>query len=280
MDLRAARTFDQLLLVALREDRADGDLTTLSTVTESARARAALAARADGVCAGLALALRAFELRDGGVRVDAGGALDGQAVSRGAAMAVVAGRTRALLSAERTALNLLGHLSGIATLTRRYVDAVAGTGARIADTRKTLPGLRALQRYAVRAGGGFNHRFSLGDAVLVKDNHIAAVGSLGAAVAAARAAAGGAIVEAECETPAQVEEALGAGADAVLLDNMDVETTRAAVALVRGRAVTEASGNITLERVRAVAETGVDVISVGALTRSAPSLDVALDFQI
>jgi len=186
-----------------------------------------------------------------------------------------------LLTAERVALNLLGRLSGIATLTRRYVDAVGELPARIADTRKTTPGFRMLERYAVRAGGGANHRLDLGSAVLVKDNHLAAVGSITQAVRRARAYVGqdDVVVEVECDALDQVREALDAGVDSVLLDNMDVESMLAAVVLAKGRAIVEASGGMSLERVRAVAQTGVDVISVGALTHSAPALDVALDFD-
>jgi nicotinate-nucleotide pyrophosphorylase (carboxylating) len=186
-----------------------------------------------------------------------------------------------MLTAERTVLNLLCHLSGVATLTRRWVDAVAGTGARIRDTRKTLPGMRALQKYAVRCGGGVNHRMSLADAALIKDNHVAAAGSVGAAFAAVRAGAASGQeplpVEVECDTLDQVSEALAAGADLILLDNFAVADMAKAVRLADGRALLEASGGLTLERARAVAETGVDYLAVGALTHSAPALDIGLD---
>jgi nicotinate-nucleotide pyrophosphorylase (carboxylating) len=202
---------------------------------------------------------------------------DGDRVRSGEVLLTVTGRTRSLLVAERTALNLACHLSGIATLTRRWVDEVAGTGAKVRDTRKTLPGLRGLQKYAVRCGGGVNHRMSLSDAVLVKDNHIAAAGGVAAAFAAVGSAAAGLPVEVECDTLAQVKEALAAGAPLILLDNFDLEDTASAVALVAGHARLESSGGLTLARARAVAATGVDYLAVGALTHSAPALDLALD---
>jgi nicotinate-nucleotide pyrophosphorylase (carboxylating) len=192
-------------------------------------------------------------------------------------LATVRGPVRAILTAERTALNLLCHLSGVATLTRRWVDAVAGTGAQIRDTRKTLPGLRALEKYAVRCGGGVNHRMSLADAALIKDNHVAAAGSVSAAFAAVTADAGGVPVEVECDTLAQVAEALAAGAELILLDNFAIGAMAEAVSLAAGRARLEASGGLTLATAREVAETGVDYLAVGALTHSAPALDIALD---
>jgi nicotinate-nucleotide pyrophosphorylase (carboxylating) len=203
---------------------------------------------------------------------------DGDHVEAPAVVARLTGSERAILTAERVALNFLGRLSGIATLTRRYVDAVEGTGAAVLDTRKTTPGLRALEKAAVAAGGGRNHRFGLDDAVLIKDNHLRAAGSIAAAVTLVQAATG-LPIEVECETLAQVGEALDAGVDAILLDNMTLEELRAAVALVEGRARLEASGGVTLETIRAIAETGVDEISVGALTHSAPSLDVSLELK-
>ena len=192
-------------------------------------------------------------------------------------MLTVSGPVGVILTAERTALNLLCHLSGVATLTRRFADEVAGTDARIRDTRKTMPGMRALQKYAVRCGGGVNHRMSLSDAALVKDNHVAAAGSVGAAFAAVRRQAPGVPVEVECDTLAQVAEALGAGADLILLDNFSVADMAAAVKLTAGRAKLEASGRITIDSARAVAQTGVDYLAVGALTHSAPVLDIGLD---
>jgi nicotinate-nucleotide pyrophosphorylase (carboxylating) len=189
----------------------------------------------------------------------------------------VAGPVRVILTAERTALNLLSQLSGVATLTRQFADAVAGTGARIRDTRKTVPGLRALQKYAVRCGGGVNHRMSLSDAALIKDNHVAAAGSVGAAFAAVRAQAPGLPLEVECDTLEQVAEALAAGADLILLDNFDVPALVRAVRLTGGRALLEASGGLALASAREVAQTGVDFLAVGALTHSAPALDIGLD---
>ena len=272
--------YDELVRRALAEDlgRA-GDLTTDAIVEAGAVARAAVLARREGRVAGLDAALQAFVLLDPEVRIERLAA-DGDDVGAGAALARLAGRARALLTAERTALNLLGRLCGIATATRDLVRLVAGTGARIADTRKTTPTLRALEKHAVRCGGGVNHRFGLDDAVLIKDNHLAVAGSVRQAVERARARVGHLVkIEVEVDTLAQLEEALAVGVDAVLLDNMDPVTLRRAVALVAGRAVTEASGGVRPETVRAIAETGVDLISVGWLTHSAPALDVALDFE-
>lgn len=281
MDERGARAFDALVAAALAEDVGAGDVTSLAVIDPAARWTGAIVARTPGTIAGLGMAARAFALVGG----DPGSATellvaDGTTVAAGTKLALVRGAATALLAAERVALNFLGRLSGIATLTRRYVDAVAGSHAKIADTRKTTPGLRRLERYAVRAGGGVNHRFGLADAVLIKDNHVAAVGSVAEAVRRARATAGaGIVVEAECDTLAQVGEALDANADAVLLDNMDLAMMREAVERARGKACIEASGGMTLARVAEVAKTGVDVISVGALTHSAPALDIALDFD-
>ena len=203
---------------------------------------------------------------------------DGQAVAAGTALAEVEADARALLAAERVALNLLGRMSGIATLTAAHVGAVAGTGVRIACTRKTTPGLRIFEKYAVRCGGGINHRFGLDDAVLIKDNHIAACGSVGAALERAKAAVGHLVkIEVEVDTLAQLDEALAYHPDAILLDNFSLEDLRTAVARAKGKAVLEASGGVTLNTVRAIAETGVDVISSGALTHSARALDVGLD---
>lgn len=276
-DVQALR-FRALVESALDEDKARADVTTAATIDADALAHAVLVVRSAGVVAGLAIAGLAFRALDAAVAfAPAWG--DGTAVAAGTTVASVRGRARSLLSAERVALNFFGRLSGIATLTRAYVDAVAGLPVRICDTRKTTPGLRALERYAVRAGGGYNHRFDLSDAVLVKDNHLATASSVAAAVAAARRHAGGRAVEVECESPQDVRAAVEAGADAVLLDNMPLDRMRESVAIARGRAAIEASGGVTLATVRAIAETGVDVISVGALTHSAPSADVALDFD-
>jgi nicotinate-nucleotide pyrophosphorylase (carboxylating) len=236
-------------------------------------------ARADGCIAGLGVALRVFELVDDDVATGALAA-DGDVVSAGTHLATVTGSARSILAAERVALNLLGQLSGVATATRLLVDRVAGTDARIIDTRKTTPLLRSLQKMAVVAGGGANHRMGLYDQVLIKDNHIEAVGSAAEAVRRARAHVGDEMeVEVEIERLDDLEDVIAAGADIVMLDNMPPEQMRVAVERAAGRVLLEASGGITLDTVRAVAESGVDVISVGGLTHSAPSLDVALDFD-
>lgn len=273
--LLIARAVEQ----ALAEDLGTrGDITTDSTVPAHAMAAATFGARRDGVIAGLAIAEAAFHAVDPRV-VFKTEVRDGDRVSAGAVVARVAGPARTLLTAERVALNFLCHMSGIATLTRRYVDAVAGTRARIADTRKTTPGLRAFEKYAVRCGGGANHRAGLFDAILIKDNHIVAAGGVAAAISAARSHAGHMVkIEVEVDDLETLATALKQPIDAVLLDNMDVATLRQAVAMVAGRALTEASGGVTLDTVRAIAETGVDLISVGALTHSAPILDLGLDF--
>jgi nicotinate-nucleotide pyrophosphorylase (carboxylating) len=266
---------------ALAEDLGlAGDVTSAATVPAGVRASAVLAARRPGAVAGLALAEAAFRALDPVVRFEPHVG-DGAAVAAGDVLARVEGQARALLSAERVALNFLGRLSGIATLTRRYVEAVAGTGAAIVDTRKTTPGLRAFEKYAVRCGGGRNHRSGLFDAVLIKDNHIAAAGGLAQAVERARAHAGHMLkIEVEVDTLAQLADALRHPIDVVLLDNMTPAQLREAVAVVAGRVLTEASGGVSLETVRAIAETGVDLISVGALTHSAPVLDLGLDFEV
>jgi nicotinate-nucleotide pyrophosphorylase (carboxylating) len=280
MSVADAAAFDALLRAALAEDVGAGDITTEALIPETALATADVVVRSSGVLAGLALALRTFQLLDQRVRYDVK-IDDGSRIPAATTVARLAGPARGILTAERVALNLLGKLSGIATITRSYVDEARGFSAKIADTRKTTPGLRALERYAVRAGGGVNHRFGLHDAILIKDNHLAAVGSVADAIARARAGAkSNAVIEVECDTLAQVDDALAAGADAVLLDNMDNATIAKAVAAAAGRAVTEASGNINLRTVRGVASTGVDVISAGALTHGAVSLDVGLDFVL
>jgi nicotinate-nucleotide pyrophosphorylase (carboxylating) len=263
---------------ALAEDlgRA-GDVTAQATIPAEARFSAAFAARKPGVISGLACVRLAIAELDPSAEVRLM-AKDGEAVAAGAKLAWVEGNARALLSAERTALNLLGRLSGIATLTRAYVDAVQGTGARIVDTRKTTPGLRALEKYAVRCGGGVNHRFGLDDAILIKDNHVAACGSVGEAVRRAKAAAGHLMkVEVEVDSLDQLDEALAEAPDVIMLDNFSLDDLREAVRRTSGKVALEASGGVTLETVRAVAETGVDVISVGALTHSVSVLDIGLD---
>lgn len=269
-----------LVRIALQEDEASHDVSTLATVMSDRHVRGSIVARGPGVIAGLELAMETFRQMDSSVslRVEAE---DGSRVDAGTRVLFMTGHARGILSAERTALNYLQHLSGIATLTNRFVAAVEGTGAQVLDTRKTLPGWRALEKYAVRAGGGVNHRMDLRSAVLIKDNHLAAIGGdIRLAVSRSRElAVRGAAVEVECDTLAQVEIALEAGADIILLDNMSPEMLREAVTLCSGRAITEASGGVTLETVRSIAETGVNRISVGALTHSAPALDLGLDFD-
>jgi nicotinate-nucleotide pyrophosphorylase (carboxylating) len=267
-----------VIRAALAEDlgRA-GDVTAQATIPADARFSAVFAARKPGVISGLACVRLTIAELDPSAEIRLMAA-DGDAVAAGAKLAWIEGNARALLSAERTALNLLGRLSGIATLTRAYVDAVAGTGARIVDTRKTTPGLRALEKYAVRCGGGVNHRFGLDDAILIKDNHVAACGSVGEAIRRAKAAAGHLTkVEVEVDSLAQLDEALAEAPDVVMLDNFSLDDLREAVRRNAGKLVLEASGGITLETVRGVAETGVDVISVGALTHSVSVLDIGLD---
>ncbi|MGY1803783.1 carboxylating nicotinate-nucleotide diphosphorylase [Blastococcus sp. SYSU D00922] len=266
---------------ALEEDLAFGpDVTTESTVPEASRAIGDVVPRTPGVLAGLPVAAAVFDLV-GGPRVDVSlHAVDGDPAEPGRTALTVSGPARSLLTAERTALNLVGHLSGVATLTRRWVDAVAGTGAAVRDTRKTTPGLRALEKYAVRCGGGVNHRMALGDAALVKDNHVAAAGGITAAVEAVRAHAPEVPLEVECDTLEQVREAVAAGVELILLDNFSLADTRTAVDLVRGTGVRlEASGGLTLERAAVVAATGVDYLAVGALTHSAPVLDLGFDLR-
>jgi len=265
----------ELIDRALAEDLGEGDVTTAAVVPEGARARARIEQRTAGVLSGLEVAEQVFLRLDPELSWRAH-APEGQWREPGIA-AEVSGAAAPILGAERVALNLLGRLSGIATLTARYVRAVEGTGAEILDTRKTTPGLRELEKAAVAAGGGVNHRLGLFDAVLVKENHSALAGGVGEATRRAlERAPEGIPVEVECATLAEVEEALGAGAPRILLDNLAPDELRGAVELVRGRARLEASGGVTLETVREIAETGVDVISVGALTHSAPALDVSL----
>jgi nicotinate-nucleotide pyrophosphorylase (carboxylating) len=269
---------------ALAEDIGQGDLTTLAVIPAGARAEALVVMREPGVVAGLPVLEAVFAALDSALTLESDVA-DGQSVAAGATLARVAGSARAILTGERVALNLLQRLCGIATLTARYVAAVRGLPVRILDTRKTTPGLRALEKYAVRAGGGTNHRFGLYDAVMLKDNHLALLAAhgvdIGEAVARARAAVGPMVrIEVEADTVEQVRAAAAAGADLILLDNMGPALLREAVAAAAGRARLEASGSITLETVRAVAEAGVDYISVGALTHSARALDIGLDIVL
>ena len=269
-----------VVAAALQEDDTRHDITTAATVLSDRRARCRLVARQTGVIAGLPLACEAFEQLDKAVTIRVERE-DGTRVSPDTPAMFLSGHARGLLSAERVALNFVQHLSGIATTTARYVEAVSGTGAHILDTRKTTPGLRRLEKYAVRCGGGLNHRMDLSAAVLIKDNHLAAVdGDIAIAVKRARAVGPDGIkIEVECDTLEQVRVAIGAGVDVIMLDNMGLMDLREAVKLVDHRAVTEASGGVTLDTVRLIAETGVDWISVGALTHSAPALDLALDFD-
>ncbi len=256
----------------------EGDITSESVIPPDARSEAFFLAKEDGVVAGLGIAARVFTTIDPAV-IFIERFKDGSAFRQGDKLARVKGPTTALLKGERTALNFLQHLSGVATATRRYVETVAGTRTKILDTRKTTPGLRLLEKYAVRTGGGTNHRISLSDMVLIKDNHIRFVGSIREAVRRARAKVRpGVKIEVEAASLLQVREALAAGADWIMLDNMPLETMSQAVVLAGGRAPLEASGNMTLDRVRAVAETGVDYISVGALTHSARAVDISMDF--
>jgi nicotinate-nucleotide pyrophosphorylase (carboxylating) len=273
-----AQTLDQLVLRALAEDVGEADVTSQATVPQGTRATATITQKAPGVVFGLDAAEATFMALDPDVTLERLGP-EGEWSEPPAPVLRATGDARALLAAERTALNFLQHLSGIATVTARCVHAVAGTGAEILDTRKTTPGLRPLEKAAVAAGGGTNHRAGLYDMVLVKENHAALAGGIGAAVAAAKASHPDFPLEVECRTTADVDEALQAGATRLLLDNMSLDELRAVVAHVGGRARLEASGGITAETLRSYAETGVDWISVGALTHSAPALDLSLTLE-
>ena len=267
---------DHMIDLALDEDAGLGDVTSRAIFPAAHRSTAVIEAMEPIVVAGLDVAARVFERVDATIRVTLRAA-DGDRVKRGALLLTVKGPTRSLLTAERTALNFLQHLSGIATLSRRFADAVAGTGVRVVDTRKTTPGWRALEKAAVRAGGCSNHRSSLGEHVLIKDNHIAAAGSMRRAIALARAEAPHiARIEVEAVTLAEVRSALASGADVILLDNMSAEDVRRAVALVNGRASIEVSGGVRLEDIRDYCVNGVAVVSVGALTHSAPAVDISM----
>jgi nicotinate-nucleotide pyrophosphorylase (carboxylating) len=269
---------EPLIRAALLEDLGRvGDITTDACVPADAQARAVLATRVPGTIAGLDLAATAFRLVDPRIEF-AAQVEDGASVAAGTVIARIAGPARGVLTAERVALNFLGHLSGIATATRGIADAIAHTRCRVVCTRKTTPGLRVVEKYAVRCGGGVNHRFGLDDAILIKDNHIALAGGIGPALNAARAHAGHLVkIEIEVDNLGQLEEALAIGVDAVLLDNMSPELLRAAVVMIAGRTTAEASGGITLQTARGIAETGVDLISVGWLTHSVRTLDIGLD---
>ena len=272
---------DEAVTRALAEDlgRA-GDITSIATIPEETPGRGIVVARQPGVIAGLSVAAAAFQKLEPAIEIT-GHACDGAEVSAGSALLTVSGSARAILAGERAALNFLGHLSGVATATHALVARIAHTQARVTCTRKTLPGLRALEKYAVRCGGGFNHRFGLDDAILIKDNHIAVAGGIAEALRRARAHAGHLVkIEIEVDTLDQLGEVLATGgADVVLLDNMDAATLREAVRMVGGRLFTEASGGVTLQSIAKIAEAGVDYISSGAITHSAPQLDVALDIE-
>ena len=265
---------------ALHEDLAWGDVSAWGAVPPGATGTATMLAKAPGVIAGLPLAAQVWALLDPSVRFEAL-VEDGMVVDDRVPIARVTGSARSLLSGERVALNFVQRLSGVATRTRAFVEAIAHTPAQLVDTRKTTPGLRQLEKYAVRQGGGRNHRFGLADAVMIKDNHIVLAGGIAAAVANARRVVPfTARIEVECEDLGMVAQALAAGCDVIMLDNMTNEAMREAVALVAGRALLEASGGVTLETVAAIAETGVDYISVGGLTHSAPALDISLDVEV
>jgi len=270
---------DRAIVQALTEDVGAGDITSIATVPESTQGRAVFQAKDTGVLCGLPVLQRVYAQVDPRVQVEL--LVDeGTSITPGTRVAIIHGPARSLLTGERVALNFLQHLSAIATRTAGFVRLVEGTGARIVDTRKTVPGLRALAKYAVRVGGGHNHRFGLYDGVLIKDNHLQAAGGIRPAIERAREIAPHTLrVEVETETLAQVQEALDAGADVLMLDNMELEMRRQAVALCHGRALTEASGGINEQTIRAIAETGVDLISVGALTHSVTALDISLDWE-
>ena len=275
-------TFDLMDFIrrTLGEDLGQGgDVTSKATIAEDARFSAEMNARQEIVVAGMEIAAGFFRAIDGNVRIEQL-VEDGARVQLGAVLMRLQGNARAMLAAERSALNTLQHLSGIATMTRTYVDAIAGTGAVLIDTRKTIPGLRLLEKYAVRMGGAQNHRMRLDDGVLIKDNHVAVCGGVAEAVSRAKAANTGLQVQVEVDRIDQIEPALAAGADRLLLDNMDPAELREAVKLVGGRVPLEASGGVTLETIRFIAETGVDFISVGRITQSAPAVDIGLDYVL
>lgn len=274
-----ALLFEAQVRAALAEDSGRaGDITSQLTIPADTTATAKLVARKPGRLAGLICAQAGFRLVDPALKFEAV-TPDGSDIAAGMLLATVSGSARSILTAERVALNFLGPLSGTATATAALVKSVEGTSARIVCTRKTLPGLRLLQKYAVRCGGGFNHRFGLDDAAMIKDNHIQAAGGIAPAIARLRAGLGHMVkIELEVDTLAQLDEGLALGVDTILLDNMSLEDLRRAALMAKGRAVLEASGNVTLDSVRAIAETGVDYISSGAITHSAPNLDIGLDF--
>ena len=280
MTLPAGFDLDDFVRRTLAEDLGTGgDVTSNATIPADAHFVAEMNARQEIVVAGIEIAAAFFRALDPEVRVEEL-TEDGSRVAPGTVLMRLDGNARAMLTAERSALNTLQHLSGIATLTRTYVDAIAGTGAVLIDTRKTIPGLRALEKYAVRMGGAQNHRMRLDDGVLIKDNHVAVCGGVAEAVRSAKAANTGLAVQVEVDRIAQIEPALEAGADRLLLDNMDPAMLRQAVKLVDGRVPLEASGGVALETIRSIAETGVNFISVGRITQSAPAVDIGLDYSM
>ena len=271
---------DEFVQRVLAEDLGTGgDVTSKATIAEEARFAAEMNCREPIVVAGLELAMAFFRKLDPEIEIEPL-ASDGDQIDAGTVLLRLQGQAQAMLTAERSALNTLQHLSGIATLTRKYVDAIAGTGATLLDTRKTIPGLRALEKYAARMGGAENHRMRLDDGLLIKDNHVGVSGGVAQAVRAAKAYGSGLPIQVEVDRIEQIEPALAGGADRLLLDNMKPETLRRAVALVAGRVPLEASGGVNLETVRAIAETGVDYISVGRITQSAPAVDIGLDYVL
>ena len=277
-EMLMSEDIDNLIRTALREDIGTGDVTTASTVSPDAVISGRYVAKDDGIVCGLDIVRRVFDALDADVNYTPVAA-DGDRVSRGDVIATISGNAVAILSGERVGLNLLQHLSGIATYTRKLVDSVEGTEVRITETRKTTPGLRVLEKYAVRVGGGASHRFGLSDGILIKDNHIVAAGGITAAVERARLRAPHTLkIEVETETLDQVREAVSAGADIIMLDNMDCKTMTEAVSIIAGRALTEASGNMGERDLLEVAKTGINVISVGALTHSVKALDISLKF--
>jgi nicotinate-nucleotide pyrophosphorylase (carboxylating) len=272
--------YERIVRAALEEDIGGGDITTTLCIPAETKANALIVSKSPGIIAGIDVAAAAFRMLDPEIRWEQilpDGTRVGTAITP---LAQVSGNARAILTAERVALNLIQRMSGVASLTAKYVALVAGTNARIVDTRKTTPGLRVLEKYAVRVGGGYNHRLGLYDCILIKDNHIQAAGSIENAVSTARAKISHTMkIEVEADTLDQVSQALACGADIILLDNMDIATLKQAVNLLRGRAISEASGGLNESTVAAVAATGVDILSIGALTHSAPALDIGLDFR-
>jgi len=280
MDMIPGFDLDDFVTRTLAEDLGEGgDVTSAATIPENARFSAKMNCREPIVVAGIGIAEAFFRRLDPDADIETL-VSDGDQVPKGTVLMRISGKARAMLTAERSALNTLQHLSGIATLTRRYVDAIAGTGAKLLDTRKTIPGLRVLEKYAARMGGAVNHRLRLDDGVLIKDNHVGVAGDVAEAVRRAKSAGTSLLVQVEVDRIEQIEPALSAGAERLLLDNMPPPVLRQAVELVNGRVPLEASGGVNLDTIRAIAETGVDYISVGRITQSAPAVDIGLDFSM